>query len=125
MLNEKKYDLAQLANEFVQFEADEQFLSLDCEPFAHVLAHPEPEFVIPFLNARMKNGSDKKTAIRDLYAFFLNKRYFSKMNFLYFAFDIFCSKVEFPDEVLEMTPLPHEDGVPSFKYKLSPNFKIE
>lgn len=125
MSKAKDYDLAQLVNEFAQFEAGEQFLSFDCKPFVLALAHPEPEFVTNFLNERTKNGADKKTAIRDLYAFFLNKRYFSKMNFLYFAFDVFCSKIELPDEVLEMTPLPHEDGVPSFKNKLSPKFKIE
>ena len=29
------------------------------------------------------------------------------------------------DEVLEMTPLPHEEGTPLFKYKLVHGFKVE
>ncbi|ACS81444.1 hypothetical protein [Maridesulfovibrio salexigens] len=125
MSESKGYDLQELAEEFLHFEPDNQFSSIDCEPFVQAMADPEPEFVIPFIKKRIEKGSDKKTAIRDLYAFFLDKRYYSRMNFLFFAFDVFCSKVDLPAEILEITPLPHEEGVPSFKHKLSPGYKVE
>jgi hypothetical protein len=38
---------------------------------------------------------------------------------------VFCSKVALPDAILDMTPLPHEDGAPLFKYKLQPGYKVE
>ena len=121
----KGYDLVQLVKEFAEFQPDEQFLAMDGKPFVHAMADPEPEFVIPFIKARMDKGSDKETAIRDLYAFFLDKRYYSRLNLLFFAFDVFCSRVALPDEILELTPLPHEEGVPLFKRKLTPGFKVE
>jgi hypothetical protein len=77
------------------------------------------EFAIELRGALIGKGSDKETAIRDLYAFYLDKRYYSRMNLLFFAFDVFCSRVALPDEILEITPLPHEEGAPLFKYKLS------
>ena len=125
MSNVKEYDLTQLVKEFAEFQPDKQFLSMDSKPFVHAMADPEPEFVIPFIKERMDQGSDKETAIRDLYAFLLDKRYYSRMNLLYFAFDVFCSRVALPDEILKITPLPHEEGAPLFKYKLSPGYKVE
>ena len=125
MSNTRPYDLMSLAREFSAFQPDETFVSLDGEPFVTTLADPEPEFVRAFIKVRMAQGSDKTIAIRDLYAFFLEKRYYAKLNLLYFAFDVFCSKVALPDEILDMTPLPHEDGAPLFKYKLDPGFKVE
>ena len=125
MSNTKAYDLKQLVIEFADFQPEEQFLSMDGKPFVHAMADPEPEFVIPFIKKRMETGSEKETAIRDLYAFFLDKRYYSRLNLLFFAFDVFCSRVALPDEILEMTPLPHEEGVPLFKYKLQPGYKVE
>ena len=100
-------------------------MSMSGKPFIHAMADPEPEFVTPFIRERMGKGSDKETAIRDLYAFLLDKRYYSRINLLYFAFDVFCSRVSLPDEIITLTPLPHEEGVPLFKYKLSPGYKVE
>lgn len=125
MPNTKPYDLAVLVKEFLDFQPDEIFLSMDGKPFVATMADPEPEFVTAFIKARTATGREKEIAIRDLYAFFLDKRYYSKINLLYFAFDIFCSKAALPDEIINMTPLPHEDGAPLFKYKLQPGYKVE
>ncbi len=125
MADTKPYDLAALVKEFAGFQPEATFSSLDGKPFAAILADPEPEFVKPFLNERMATAVARETAIRDLYAFLLDKRYFSKINLLYFAFDVFCSKAALPDEIFDMTPLPHEDGAPLFKYKLQPGYKVE
>ncbi len=124
-MSNKEYDLKQLGKEFADFQPDVQFLSMDGKLFVHAMADPEPEFVIPFIKERMDKGGDRETAIRDLYAFFLDKRYYSRINLLFFAFDVFCSRVALPDEILEITPLPHEEGVPLFKYKLTPGYKVE
>ncbi len=125
MAKTKPYDLAALVKEFSGFQPDETFSSMDGKPFVATMADPEPEFVTPFINERVIEGHDREIAIRDLYAFFLDKRYFSKLNLLYFAFDVFCSKVALPDAILDMTPLPHEDGAPLFKYKLQPGYKVD
>ena len=125
MADSKPYDLAALVKEFADFQPEETFSSMDSYPFVNAMADPEPEFVIPFIKERMKKGSEKETAVRDLYAFFLDKRYFSRLNLLFFAFDVFCSRVALPDQILEMTPLPHEEGAPLFKYKLQPGYRVE
>jgi hypothetical protein len=119
------FDLAQLTIAFAEFQPDETFTALRPKPFVDVMADPEPEFVTPFIKVRTDQGSDRGTAIRDLYAFFLDRRYYLKLNLLYFAFDVFCSKVALPDAILDMTPLPHEDGAPLFKHKLQPGYKVE
>ncbi len=82
MSESKKYTLVELVKEFADFQPDEQFLSLDGKAFVNAMAEPPPEFVIPFIQERMDRGSDRKTAIRDLYAFLLDKRYFSRNNLL-------------------------------------------
>jgi len=125
MTNAKDFDLTQLLEEFADFQPDEPFSSMDGKPFLQAMAHPEPEFVIPFIEKRTDRGSDQETAKRDLYAFLLEKRYFLKLNLLYFAFDVFCGSVALPDEILDMTPFPHEDGAPLFKNKLIPGYRIE
>ncbi len=125
MSADKQFDLTKLTQEFAEYHPDETFASLDAKPFIDVMADPEPEFVTTFINARTGKGSGREIAIRDLYAFFLDRRYYSKLNLLYFAFDVFCSKVALPDAILDMTPLPHEDGAPLFKYKLQPGYKVE
>ncbi len=121
----KPYDLAALVKEFADFQPDATFASMDGKPFTATMADPEPEFVKAFIKQRMATGLAKEIAIRDLYAFLLDKRYFAKINLLYFAFDIFCSKAALPDEIFDMTPLPHEEGAPLFKYKLQPGYKVE
>lgn len=125
MVEKTRIDLTALVEEFADFAPDETFTALETEPFVQAMAQPDPEFVIPFLKARKERGSDKKTAVRDLYAFLLSKRYFDKLNLLYFAFDVFCSRIALPDAILNMTPLPHEEGAPLFKYKLTPGYKVE
>jgi len=125
MKGNNKLNLTQLAQEFADFQPDAQFSAMDGEPFLNAMADPEPEFVTSFVLARQRRNITKESIIRDLYAFLLDKRYYSRSNLLYFAFDVFCSRVSLPDEVLEMTPLPHEEGTPLFKYKLVPGFKVE
>ncbi len=131
-LNEKyeipdagKLDLAHLVEEFSEFQPDKQFASMDGQPFVHAMSDPEPEFVVSFIREKMKKGSDRKTAIRDLYAFLLDQRYYSQINLLYFAFDVFYRDVALPEKIVDITPLPHENGAPLFKYRLLPGYKIE
>jgi hypothetical protein len=125
MSNVKSLDLDHLVREFAEFQPEGLFVSMDSKSFVTTLADPAPEFVTAFIRARKNKGSDENAAIRDLYAFLLDKRYYARSNLLYFAFDVFCSKVSLPDEILEITPLPHEEGVPLFKHKLTPGYKVE
>ncbi len=125
MSNVRKIDLAHLLKDFSEFRPDNQFSSMDGKPFVRAMAEPEPEFVIPFIKEKMDKGSGRDNAIRDLYAFLLDRRYYEHLNLLYFAFDVFCSNISLPKEVLDLTPLPHEDGVPLFKYSLVPGYKIK
>ncbi len=111
--------------DFSEFQPDNQFSSMEAEPFVLAMAEPEPEFVIRFIKEKMDRGVSRNNAIRDLYAFLLDRRYYERLNLLYFAFDVFCSNIAIPKEVLDLTPLPHEDGVPLFKYSLLPNYKIK
>ncbi len=89
MAETKPHDLAALVKAFSGFQPGETFSSMDGKPFVATLADPEPDFVKPFIDERMATGVEREIAIRDLYAFFLDKRYFSKINLLYFAFDLF------------------------------------
>ncbi len=123
--NNKRLNMFGLLKEFCIFRPDKQFSSMDGKKFARALAKPQPEFVASFIKTKTDYGYDRNTAIRDLYAFLLEKRYYSKINLLYFAFDIFCDKEELDDGILNITPLPHEDGTPLFKYRLLPDFNIE
>lgn len=77
---------------------------------------PIPRFVESFLAAR-KDG-DKDVAVRDLYAYLLDKRYFERLNLLHFAFNIFDEDSSLPKDIIDRTPLPHEDGMPNFRHSL-------
>ena len=87
------------------------------------LIRPLPYFAEKFLRAR--NDTDRDIAVRDLYAYLLDKRYFERLNLLHFAFHIFDEDSPLPKDVIDRTPLPHEDGIPHFSYVLNPEFKIE
>jgi len=85
MSNTKEFDLSQLVEEFAEFQPDKSSLSMDGKPLVHAMADLEPEFVIPFIKEKMDKGGDKETAIHDLYAFLFDKRYYSRLDLLYFA----------------------------------------
>jgi len=83
---------------------------------AALFIRPIPRFVESFLAAR-KDG-DKDVAVRDLYAYLLDKRYFERLNLLHFAFNIFDEDSSLPKDIIDRTPLPHEDGMPNFRHSL-------
>ncbi len=124
-LKDQGIDLSLLVNEFAEFQPDDMFSSLNGKPFTQALVKPEPEFVTPFIKKKLEKGYDRETAIRDLYAFLLDKRYNFRINLLYFVFDIFDDEDILEEEIINMTPLPHEDGTPLFKYRLIPDYRIE
>lgn len=83
---------------------------------------PIPHFVESFLAAR--KDSDKHVAVRDPYAYLPDKRYFERLNLLHFAFNIFDEGGFLPKEVIDRTPLPHENGIPNFRHSLDPKLHI-
>ena len=46
------------------------------------------------------------------------------MNLLYFVFEIFDDNTPLPQEIVNRTPLPHEDGRPRFRHSLDPGFRL-
>ena len=118
----KKIDWARLIREWKSFEPDSTFRELDPGPFVRSLIHPIPRFVEYFLVA--KKDRDKDVAVRDLYAYLLDKRYFERLNLLHFAFNIFDENSSLPKDIVDRTPLPHEDGIPNFRHSLDPTYRL-
>ena len=113
-----------LIKEFETFEPGDDFNKIDAAVFLEALTEPVPDFVGRFLRTRSVKGDSRDKAVRDLYAFLLGKRYNERVNLLYFAFDIFCDPSHLPEDVVNQTPFPHEDGLPKYRYRLDPNFKL-
>jgi hypothetical protein len=114
----------QLIDEFNAFEADEDFKKRDAKVFADALVQPVPDFVDLLLTKRNVDTIDTNVAVRDLYAFLLQKRYDERLNLLYFAFDLFCDDSPLPEAVINETPFPHEDGSPPYRSRLDSSFKL-
>ena len=114
----------QLIDEFNAFEPDEDFKKRDAKVFADALVQPVPGFVDVLLTNRNIEAVDRNVAVRDLYAFLLQKRYDERLNLLYFAFDLFCNDSPLPEAVINETPFPHEDGWPPYGSRLDSSFKL-
>ncbi len=80
------------------------------------LISPTPRFVSAFVDKRDDGELTREERIRALYGFLLKKRYEERLNLLHFAFHVFDDEGCLPDEIVNMTPFPHEDGVPGFRY---------
>lgn len=117
-------DWQKLLSEFEIFDSGTEFIQIDPDLFARSLVDPVPEFVETFLQKRLKRGGDHKAVVRDLYIFLLEKRYNQRVNLLHFAFEIFDDKTCLPREVIDRTPLLHEDGLPNFRHRFDPDYKI-
>ncbi len=107
-----------MLNEFDTFESDEELRQFEPCFFIHSMINPVPEFVDFFLAKKIEKGIDRKNAVRDLYGFLLKKRYDERLNLLYFAFEIFDNNTFLPEKIINLTPLPHEDGVPRYNCPL-------
>lgn len=109
--------------EFAEFRMDEKSLHYESALFVRSLAAPAPRFVEKLLGAEA-NSAAYADGVRRLYFFLLEKRYAQRLNLLYFAFNIFEDDASLPEEVINQTPFPHEDGAPGYGNALKPGFVI-
>jgi hypothetical protein len=117
-------DWERLLREFDRFELDAEMRGWDASLFLHSLVQPVPGFVHAFLDSKEKGTANHNDAVRTLYSFLLEKRYEEKLNLLHFAFHIFDESTQLPQEIIDRTPFPHEDGIPSFACINDPSFAI-
>lgn len=117
-------DWQELLSEFEDLDPGTDFVQIDPDVFVRSLVDPVPEFVDVLLQKRLKRGNERKVVVRDLYLFLLEKRYNRRVNLLHFAFEISDDKTCLPQEVIDRTPLPHEDGMPNFRLRFDPDYKI-
>jgi len=116
---------SRLLREFQNYQPDAAMSALDSAVFAESLVEPAPLFVASFLRQPGNVGELHDHGVKALYAYLLQKRYDERLNLLYFAFRIFDEDTRLPREIIEQTPLPHEDGVPSFGYFGQPGFTLD
>jgi hypothetical protein len=121
----KTIDWERLVREFDRFEPDEETLGVDAPPFVRSLIKPVPHFVHGFLERKFKAKLSPDESVKALYFFLLEKRYEERLNLLHFAFHIFDEQTELPQEIIDRTPFPHEDGIPRFGRINDPNFCLE
>ena len=107
-------DWERLFREFDGFEPDEELRQFDASAFARSLVQPVPDFVQALMARKHHAGSAAHDEARALYGFLLEKRYQEKLNLLHFAFNIFDENTQLPQEIIDRTPFPHEDGMPRF-----------
>ena len=109
-------DWKRLLQEFTVFESDAETVGIDSAAFVRSLRRPAPAFLATFLEVKVKGNFSRADALRDLYAFLLEKRYAERLNLLYFAFNVFDDNDWLPEQVIARTPFPHEDGIPKFRH---------
>jgi hypothetical protein len=119
-----RIDWDSLIKEFESFEPNEEFQKIDDTVFEEALVKPAPDFVWRFLKRSVAEEDNCHRTASELYAFLLHKRYYERLNLLYFAFDLFCDQTPLPEAIVNQTPFPHEDGIPKYKYRMDPNFKL-
>ena len=122
---EPRIDWQRLLKEFEGFEADADFRQFAPEAFVQALLRPVPEFVAFFLARKTRRAKGREEAVRDLYAYLLEKRYNERLNLLHFAFEIFDAPTTLPDDVVNRTPLPHEEGLPNYRHRLNPAYRLK
>ncbi len=116
---------SQLLKEFEGYQLDATMEIFDGADFVASLVNPPPAFVEVFLKRKGKEGLSYAEKIRLMYAFLLRKRYEEKLNLLHFAFHIFDERTHLPEGIIDQTPFPHEDGIPSFKHFQNPDFVLD
>lgn len=109
--------------EFAEFRLDEKSLKYESALFVRSLAAPRPRFVENLLGPAA-NSEEYADRVKGLYFYLLEKRYAHRFNLLYFAFDVFEDDTALPEEVVNQTPFPHEDGAPRYANALKPGFAI-
>jgi len=114
----------ELLAEFESYQTDEELRRVDANIFERSLLDPPPEFVAVFITSKLDQSVGRAEAIRSLYGFLLKKRYEERLNLLHFAFRIFDDDTALPEEIINRTPLPHEDGIPKFKHFSEPGFRL-
>ncbi len=121
---EIKIDWKRLLKEFEDYRADRDIVIFDSAAFVKSMVSPVPQFVEVFLKIKICQGMNRDDAVRELYSFFLEKRYYEKLNLLHFAFEIFDEDTYLPKEIIDRTPLPNEEGMPLFRYRFDPDFEL-
>ena len=116
-------DWQRLLREFTVFEPDTETAGIAANTFTRALRRPAPAFVATFLGVKTSCNLSRAVALRDLYAFLLEKRYAERLNLLYFAFNVFDDNDWLPEQVIARTPFPHEDGIPKFRHLLDRDAK--
>jgi hypothetical protein len=109
-------DWQRLLGEFAVFESDAETVRIDSAAFTRALRRPAPAFVATFLGVKISGSFSRADALRDLYAFLLEKRYVERINLLYFAFNVFDDNDWLPEQIIARTPFPHEDGIPKYRH---------
>lgn len=112
-------DWERLFSEFEEFQLGEEFTGTSAEAFETAKISPPPDFVPAFIGhraRRAKGNIHRPEWARDLFAFLLHKRYTERLNLLFFAFDVFDDNTSLPADIVAMTPFPHEEGQPSYRY---------
>jgi hypothetical protein len=100
--------------EFSGYGGDSEESTFQPHAFVESLLVPVPRFAEYFLSVRATLGQDYDSAVRDLYFFLLKKRHEERLNLLHFVFCIFDDATHLPDDIIDRTPFPHEDGQPRF-----------
>ena len=121
----KKIDWERLIAEFEAYRLDDDIGRCEAERFVQSLADPVPGFVDLFLQRRLKAGGTRDEAVRELYAYLLEKRYKERLNLLHFVFEIFDGTTYLPQNIIDRTPLPHEEGIPNYRNRNVPGYNIE
>ena len=121
----QKIDWQRLLTEFEVFRPSDEISRFEPLEFVSSLTDPAPGFVGVFLEKKLKAGGSRDEAVRDLYAYLLEKRYSERLNLLHFAFEIFDGATCLPPNVIDQTPLPHEDGIPNYRNRNVPGYDIE
>jgi hypothetical protein len=124
MTSEETIDWQGLLDEFEDFEPEDETCRVDANLFEQSLVYPSPKFIKAFIERKLGKNDQRGEALRSLYFFLLKKRYEERLNLLHFAFKIFDDDTRLPDEVINLTPFPHEDGIPKFKHFSDPNYKL-
>ena len=108
-------DWNRLGSDFSLYPLPDDAEQHDFHLFDKSLVRPLPDFV-RYLFDRKRGIRDAERMAATLYFFLLDKRYDEKLNLLHFAFHIFDDETHLPDEVIGLTPFPHEDGIPHFRH---------
>ena len=124
-MESKKIDWRRLIAEFEAYRLDDDIGRHEAKRFVRSLADPVPGFVGVFLERKLKKGRTRDDAVRELYAYLLEKRYKERLNLLHFAFEIFDGATSLPPNIIDQTPLPHEDGIPNYRNRNVPGYNLE